>query len=51
MVEPQAPETSRPAPSADRVRRGLIRAAAAGAIVAGSVAVAGTAWAGPMMGC
>jgi hypothetical protein len=44
-------EPAKPKRPAVRLRRNLTRAAVVGAILAGTLTVAGPAWAGPMMGC
>lgn len=52
MVKTQPPQTTAGvAPETSRFRRRTARLVAAGAIVAGTLAVAGPSWAGPMMGC
>lgn len=38
-------------PKPSRVRRALRRAAAAGAVIVGTLAVAAPSWAGPIAGC
>lgn len=52
MVETRPPQTStRVVPRISRFRRRATRLVAAGAVVAGTLAVAGPSWAGPVMGC
>ncbi|MGH9264209.1 MAG: hypothetical protein ACRD1D_05905 [Acidimicrobiales bacterium] len=52
MVQPQRSDTlTGVVPKVSRVRRRITRVIAAGAIVAGTLAVAGPSWAIPQMGC